>query len=504
MRNMTRGNEKEKTVMQKCRILIITCMAILMTSVSLAAWSQQGLTYSNGELDTILSPIALYPDPLVAQILPAATYPDQLVNADDLIRQRGGDRDIDRQDWDVSVKAVAHYPSVLHMMVDKPDWTISVGQAYVDEPDHVMWSIQRLRNRARSHGYLSTNRYQRVYLDSGYVRIVPVRSQYIYVPQYDPQIVYVQRRTSVTSNLISFGLGLVIGSWLNRDMDWHRDRVYYHGWSGGGWVGNSRPHVNITNNYYVNSDYRSRPISVDRNVRGRDLGDYRVNIRKNAGSFKLPESRRPSRANITPNGNKSQNHPYVGRNAPNVSNQNNKSNQGAVRRSSPGRTSAPSVRTAPKSNPKSNQGSVRRTSPGSSSTPSVRTAPRSNPKSNQGSVRRSSPARSNAPSVRTAPRSSGKSSQGSVRRSSPGRASAPSVRTVPRSNSKSSQGSVRRSSPARSNAPAVRTTPRSNPRSDQGASKSHASRGSSQAAPSSKSKSGGKDHGGSSHDKKGR
>jgi len=263
----------------------------------------QPVAFSSGELDVILGPIALYPDPLIAQILPAATFPDQLIAADDLIRQPGGTRDIDRQDWDVSVKAVAYYPSVLHKMVDKPDWTLAVGQAYADQPDNVMKAIQRLRARSRSLGYLSSNDQQRVYLDSGYIRIVPARPDYIYVPQYDPQVVYVQRRSSTNSNVITFGLGLIIGSWLNRDMDWHNNRVYYHGWNGGGWIGNSRPSVSTGNHNYVNDTYRNKPVEVDRSVKGRDLGAYRNDIRKSVGSFRLPESRRPSRSNTRNNSN---------------------------------------------------------------------------------------------------------------------------------------------------------------------------------------------------------
>lgn len=263
----------------------------------------QTLLFTSGELDVLLGPIALYPDPLIAQILPAATFPDQLDSADYLIRQTGGTRDIDLQDWDVSVKAVAYYPSVLHVMVDKPDWTISVGQAYSEQSTDVMRSIQRLRAKSRSLGYLSSNNQQRVYIESGYIRIVPVQSRYIYVPQYDPQVVYVHRRNSSSSNAIGFGLGLVIGSWLNRDLDWQHNQVYYHGWNGGGWIGNSKSHVSTDNNHYVSNDYRNRPITVDRSVKTRDLGNYRTSIRKNVGTFKLPESRRPSQSNTRPNQN---------------------------------------------------------------------------------------------------------------------------------------------------------------------------------------------------------
>jgi hypothetical protein len=265
--------------MHTFRIGMITALVILLSSTCLAAWSQQSQMYSNSELDEILAPIALYPDPLVAQILPAATFPDQLAEAQRLIQRSGSSRDIDNQNWDVSVQAIAYYPSVLDMMVAKPDWTIAVGQAYVDQPDDVMRSIQRLRNTAKSYGYLSTNSYERVYLDSGYIRIVPVQAGYIYVPQYDPEVVYVQRQGSSHSNAISFGAGLLIGSWLNRDVDWGHNKVYYHGWSGKGWIGQSKPVVKPRlNTHYVSNTYKKAPINVDRKVKTRDISSFRNTI----------------------------------------------------------------------------------------------------------------------------------------------------------------------------------------------------------------------------------
>src|ERR1017187_1363512 len=86
--------------------------------------------FSPDQLDNLLSPIALYPDPLLAQVLVAATFPDQVEEAARYVRS-SGQNGIDDQTWDVSVKAVAHYPTVIGMMADKVDWTTSLGQAYV-------------------------------------------------------------------------------------------------------------------------------------------------------------------------------------------------------------------------------------------------------------------------------------------------------------------------------------------------------------------------------------
>ena len=186
---------------------------------------------SSYEMDNLLGPIALYPDPLLAQLLPAATYPDQLLEAYQLIQLRDGDNLIDEQNWDVSVMAISHYPSVVKKMVYDPDWSDAVGQAYIYQPEDVMRSIQRLRSKARLLGYLSSNNEQEVIYERGEIRIIPAQARYIYVPVYDSNIVYITRRpqTNTIGFFISFGSGFSIGSWLNRDCDWQQNRVYYHG-----------------------------------------------------------------------------------------------------------------------------------------------------------------------------------------------------------------------------------------------------------------------------------
>jgi len=501
-------------------VLVAVALAVLMTSVCSADYSQRGMMYSNAELDEILAPIALYPDPLIAQILPAATYPDQLFDAIDFTRQGGRSRDIDRQDWDVSVKAVAYYPTVLKMMADNPDWTTALGQAYVDEPGYVMRSIQRLRARARQHGYLSTNRYQRVYADSGYIRVVPVQPRYIYVPQYDSQV-YVQKRSSDTSNLISFGLGLLIGAWLNRDIDYGHQRVYYHGWDDGGWTRSSRSYVNTTNNYYVNNYYQDRPITVDRNVRMRDIGDYRTRVKRSAGTYRLPGFRQPS-------------YTVTARSEPGDSRQSSKWNKDrAVSGSNPwakldsSRTPARSSRSYDKPNPNSGKGEVRSSwnptaKVDSSESPrrSDRPYAKPNTKSGQGEVRSSWSPRTKTPSSETPQRSSRsysqpipKSGQGEVRQRGNPWATADSSatpqkpsRSYGQSNPKSDQSEVRRNSGGRNNSPYGVTPSRSKAPTDgsyarpEGSGKQRASGGSIFASAPSESKSNGRGRGRSKND----
>jgi hypothetical protein len=225
--------------------------------------------FSADQLDNLLAPIALYPDPLLAQVLPASTFVDQIDEASRWLRANNDPNGIDEQPWDVSVKSVAHYPSVLNMMSSKIDWTTSLGQAYVNQSTDVMTSIQRLRALAHSAGNLETNPQQQVTTQGDYIQIDPMQPQYIYVPVYDPYAVYYRGGYGFGGgfggNLISFGSGFAIGAWLNYDFDWGGHRVFYHGWGGGegGWIGRSRPNVRM-NSPYVNNSYRN--ISVNRQV----------------------------------------------------------------------------------------------------------------------------------------------------------------------------------------------------------------------------------------------
>ena len=230
--------------------------------------------FSPEQLDNLLAPIALYPDPLLSQVLVAATFVDDVDEAARWVRANGTNG-IDNQPWDVSVKAVAHYPTVIYMMADKIDWTTSVGQAYVNQSTDVMISIQRLRHMAHDVGNLVNTPQQQVLLEDDYISIVPYEPAYIYVPVYDPYICYYRR--PAWGLAITFGVGLLIGAWLNRDCDWHHRRVYYHGWQGGGWIDRSRPRVHITN-VYVNNRYDNVVVNrnvIHRNVNPRNIDRYK-------------------------------------------------------------------------------------------------------------------------------------------------------------------------------------------------------------------------------------
>ena len=256
------------------------------------------------ELDDLLAPIALYPDPLLAQILPAATYIEQIDLAARYIRQYGKSARISSQPWDVSVKALAHYPDVLNMMDQKYDWTVSLGQAYVNQQQDVMDAIQHLRAVAESEGHLASTPEQQVVNDGGFISIDPVEPDVIYVPQYDPLSVYLEG-PSPDYGFITFGIGFSIGAWLNRDCDWSGHRIYYHGWQGGGWISRARPHIHDRNNVYVNS--RNSIVSINTIVNKHNTLQFRENVRSNVQSHpeRLGKTTTPKIDQIrpTPSGN---------------------------------------------------------------------------------------------------------------------------------------------------------------------------------------------------------
>jgi Protein of unknown function (DUF3300) len=273
------------------RILVVSLLLSSITLVSSARAQQEVSPYgwfSPDQLDNLLAPVALYPDPLLAQVLVAATYPGQVDDAARFVRADPDPAHIDIQWWDVSVRAVAHYRSVLDMMDDDLDWTTALGQAYVNQPDDVMASVQRLRAQAAAVGNLVSSPQLEVVRAGGIIQIWPAQPRYIYVPVYDPAIVYFRPAPFL------FGLRLVIGAWLSYDFDWHSHRIFYHGWNEDhGWVARSRPYIHRTT-VYVNE--RHRNVVVNRNVVKRPVNypnlDRYSDVRRDT-KFQPPRGERP-------------------------------------------------------------------------------------------------------------------------------------------------------------------------------------------------------------------
>jgi hypothetical protein len=187
--------------MKTIKKMIVMIMLIAML-VPAGVWAQDyrdsyaQQTLSQEELAQMLAPIALYPDVLLTQILMAATYPFEVAEAERWItrnpylRGEALDEALSAKDWDVSVLALCHYPKVLTMLSENLSWTASVGDAFTNQEQDVMDTIQELRARARAAGNLDTSPEQRVVIEDRYIRIEPVAPDYIYIPAYDPYYVY--------------------------------------------------------------------------------------------------------------------------------------------------------------------------------------------------------------------------------------------------------------------------------------------------------------------------
>ena len=246
------------------------------------------------QLDQLLAPIALYPDPLMAQILPASTLPTEIVMADRYVTGGGDPNLIDQQPWDPSVQALARYPSVLQWLDDNLDWTTELGQAFINQQQDVMDSVQRLRTDAYNVGNLQTTPQQQVVNDGGDIEILPADPNVIYLPDYQPDQVYYQGGFG-----LSFGISYPIGIWLNCDFDWHHRHLFV--WD----HGHPRPHdwwhqrpdqrVRALADHTTVWRPTNRPGSVT--VRGGDRGWNNPVARSTGPIVNRPEPRRTPEVN---------------------------------------------------------------------------------------------------------------------------------------------------------------------------------------------------------------
>ena len=209
---------------------------------------------STDQLDQLVAPIALYPDSLVAQILAASTYPEQVVEAERWVQahpELKGEalgRAVDRESWDPSVKALTAFPAVLGNMDKNLSWTSSLGDAYFNQQEDIMGAVQVMRRRASDGGRLRSTPQQTVASRDSSITIEPAQADEVYVPAYDPWVVYGDPVAAwpgwypypgiyFNGPSLSFGLGLGIGwfggfgwGWHNWGFDWHnRYAMYNHG-----------------------------------------------------------------------------------------------------------------------------------------------------------------------------------------------------------------------------------------------------------------------------------
>jgi hypothetical protein len=147
------------------------------------------------QLNQLVAPIALYPDTLIAQILAAATYPIQIVDADRWRRSQSGTSQqiaskANDQSWDPSVKALTAFPTVLAQLDKNLDWTTTLGNAYYNQPQDVMDAIHAMRQSAQASGNLKSSAQETVSTANGNIIIAPANPSVVYVPVYNPWAVY--------------------------------------------------------------------------------------------------------------------------------------------------------------------------------------------------------------------------------------------------------------------------------------------------------------------------
>lgn len=158
--------------------------------------------FSQAELDSMLAPVALYPDSVLSHVLIAATYPLEVIQAARWSREHPGLRGedavaaVERRNWDPSVKALVAFPELLGRMDEDLDWTQNLGDAFLVQEEDVIASIQYLRSEAYSQGHLKSNDRVKVVREKEYIYIEPARTRVVYVPYYDPRVIYSSWRWS--------------------------------------------------------------------------------------------------------------------------------------------------------------------------------------------------------------------------------------------------------------------------------------------------------------------
>jgi len=253
------------------KIYAIVLAIFVMCCVLSTQASAQGEPYfAPPQLDRMVSRIALYPDPLLAQTLAAATFPDQISDASYWADEHQGmtgnqladSIQGDQLPWDPSVQALLPLPAVLHMMATDMNWTTDLGNAFLSQQQDVMFAVQRMRQRARDYGYLRTGP-QIVVSGGPYITIMPARVDYVVVPTYDPVVVYERPRPGFfIGAAIGFRFGVVLGAsyrpwgWGYNRIAWDRRVVFINNspWQRT-WVNRHEYHHPYTVHYYPEHHY---------------------------------------------------------------------------------------------------------------------------------------------------------------------------------------------------------------------------------------------------------
>ena len=237
-------------------------LLVFLMAMPVPVFAQSNIpVFRQEELDQILAPIALYPDSLLAQVLMAATYPLEVVQADRWVRQNRNlppealNDALDRQRWEPSVKALVPFPDVLSLMSQRLEWTQSVGDAFLAQEADVMATVQELRAKAYAAGNLRSSQQQTVSREGTIIVVQPANPQVVYVPVYSPTVVYgrwwypayppvviypyYSPGAVIAAGVITFGVGIAVASAWN------------HGWGYWNW-GHRNVYVNVNRTVNIN------------------------------------------------------------------------------------------------------------------------------------------------------------------------------------------------------------------------------------------------------------
>jgi uncharacterized protein DUF3300 len=242
------------------------------------------------ELDQLVAPIALYPDALVAQVLAASVHPTEVVEADRWMQANTNlkgpalAQQVDQMPWDPSVKALTQFPSVLANMDKNLSWTSSLGEAYTNQDQDVMSAVQTMRQRAQSSGNLTSNTQQTVTSQGSTIVIQPADPQVIYVPAYNPWIIYGPPLVAYPGWVpvpgvwwggpdISFGIGFGVGYWGGFGWGWNH---WGYNWGNRTVIYNRNVYINRSNTFINNRTVNNRTFNNNTaNFNGRN--EYRPN-----------------------------------------------------------------------------------------------------------------------------------------------------------------------------------------------------------------------------------
>ena len=285
-------------------LVVLVCALGLIPGDSLAHWPTSGLVlaYSSEEkaakippdqLDSLVAPIALYPDPMLAQTLAASTYPLEIIQLQQWLKKNPKLKDkeladaVAKQPWDPSVQALAALPEVVKRLAEDIQWTTDLGNAFLAQQSDVMDAVQRMRKKAQDKGNLKSNEQQKVetkVVENKTVIVVEqANPQVVYVPSYNPVVVYgppVYAYPPIyypppgyyaAGMAISFGVGVAMGA------------MWSGGWGWGcGWGGNN-VQINNYNNFNRNTNV-NRNVNANRNISANRSGSWQHNPQHRGGA----------------------------------------------------------------------------------------------------------------------------------------------------------------------------------------------------------------------------